>query len=239
MWIFTTLGFVSAVRDNQTPGHMLLRFRRQEHAEAYRKHILASQKRMDDRHPGWPSHNIAPSEIRTTPPPADYRYKFSVTLADWVSLCGELAEESERYTNFKGACHHAPAWGQTGHTLHQVWAIMERTQPAEQSEPQVLRKRTPKKRKKLGIVDSRTPAEKEAEKLSYCPNCGDTTAKPEPDGVTYRCTACNATIGLVDTPPPVPHKGRLGPLGQYGGDRYGKRQAQAEADREFDMGVDE
>ncbi|MDB6132014.1 MAG: hypothetical protein JWM59_257 [Verrucomicrobiales bacterium] len=110
MWIHTTIGFVSTVADNQQPGNILLRFRTMQHATA-----LAGLIRD-------------PVDIRTTPPPADYRFKFSIPRPVFEALLLELAREVT-YTNFKGACSNSTEMAPYSGALHRTWEVWEAIQP--------------------------------------------------------------------------------------------------------------
>lgn len=113
MWIFTPHGFVSAVKDNQRPGHMLLRFRCPKQGRAIIKLAIPDGARP---------------RLRETPPPADYRWKASVTHRVFQQLLMAAAGEAMGYINFKGACSGRREWDGEKHVLHDVWATMEAMQ---------------------------------------------------------------------------------------------------------------
>lgn len=113
MWCFTTIGFHSAVLDNQKKGHMLVRFRDPAHARAF---VAAAYPKAADR-----------PEIRVTPPPADYRWKVSLPHADYAATVARLAADVD-YTNFKGACHRIHPDPYKGSDLSRVWGVMHERQ---------------------------------------------------------------------------------------------------------------
>lgn len=111
MWIFSTDGFLSAVRDNLNPGHVLLRFRHPDHAER----ILALA------YPGNSNRSRRP-EIQVTPPPRDYRWKVSIPAGRFNILLCNLSEQVMQYDNFKDACHRKHPDDAT--PLTRVWGVM-------------------------------------------------------------------------------------------------------------------
>lgn len=101
MWLFTETGFVSAVRHDTQPGHMMVRSR---DAESLRD--LA---------------NLSGEQIRNTPT-GDYPYRVVVadsTLTEWMSLSVEVAD----YTNFKSRVAVSRGHG-FADALMSVWSIM-------------------------------------------------------------------------------------------------------------------
>lgn len=114
MWTFSTIGFFSAVEDRQQPGHILVRFRDPQHAERFL--AVAYNGRSGRR-----------VKIKTTPPPADYRWKVSITRERFAETLARIATEID-YSNFKGACHaQRPEPYQPG-ALSSVWTVMHRHQ---------------------------------------------------------------------------------------------------------------
>lgn len=139
MWITSIHGHVSAVKDNLKPGFMRLRFRTKAHAENIARQIP----------PAGPA-DIGRYHVEETPPPADYRWKFSVPVAAWLRLVAVLAEEACRYDNFKGACARTPAMRQHGHTLHDAWAVWEYVQRTEAREDALKAATAPAEKPKRG-----------------------------------------------------------------------------------------
>lgn len=114
MWIFTTIGFLSAVEDRQTPGNMLVRFRDPGHAAAF---VAAAYAGRSGRR----------AQIRETPPPADYRWKVSITRHRFVETIAALADGID-YNNFKSACHRQRPDPYPGHSTMEIWTTMHRHQ---------------------------------------------------------------------------------------------------------------
>jgi hypothetical protein len=114
MWIFTTDGFLSAVRDNLEPGNVLVRFRTRDHAERI---LLRAYPGSRGRRP----------EIQETPPPKDYRWKISMPSGRFNILLCNLSEELMQYDNFKDACHRKHP-NDNLHHLHRVWGVMNSVQ---------------------------------------------------------------------------------------------------------------
>ena len=110
MWTFhPSVGFFSAVKDNQKPGNILVRFRDPAHGEAF---IALAWKGRRGQRP----------ELRDTPQ-ADYRWKVSVTEERFTSIVAALADSVD-YPNFKGECGRRPLMGSVMHALHEVWRVM-------------------------------------------------------------------------------------------------------------------
>lgn len=114
MWIFTTIGFLSAVEDRQIRGNMLVRFRDPDHARAF----------LDKAYLGRSGRRVT---IRETPPPADYRWKLSISRERFQDTVTRLAAEID-YSNFKSACHKERPEPYEGHELSDVWGIMNQHQ---------------------------------------------------------------------------------------------------------------
>jgi hypothetical protein len=113
MWVFSTDGFFSAVRDNLAPGHILVRFRDPAHAERIR--ALA-----------YPGRRGIKPDIRQTPA-ADYRWKVSMPHGRFNVLLAKISDEVMAYDNFKKECHLAHPDDDLHH-LHDVWSVMHRVQ---------------------------------------------------------------------------------------------------------------
>lgn len=114
MWIFSTNGFFSAVEDGQIRGNILVRFRDPSHAEAF----LATVYR------GRSGRRV---KIRETPPPADYRWKLSITRDQFSDTLARMALGID-YNNFKGACGRRKPSPYKHATLASVWDVMHRHQ---------------------------------------------------------------------------------------------------------------
>lgn len=104
MWLFVPGGFYSAVQHKDDPDKIMVRARAKQHAERLIKALPADQR----------------PELVETPPPADYRWRVTVTREQWVYLAARFAAEVA-YLNFKSEA------GKRGHpkgfmrTLHDVW----------------------------------------------------------------------------------------------------------------------
>lgn len=120
MWLTTIHGFISAVRDNENPGYVLLRFRSRAHAEGFAKRLNAE---TSDPHAEFYT-------VRETPV-ADYRWKFSVPVDTFAMMAADLATEAMDYPNFKSACHDAPLMKNHDRPLYAVWHAWHDVQVAE------------------------------------------------------------------------------------------------------------
>ncbi len=117
MWTFhPKVGFFSAVIDRQKPGNTLVRFRDPIHGNAF---IAAAWEGKRGRRP----------ELVVTPPPADYRWKVSITNERFVSTVTALADAVD-YDNFKSACHRSEVWRRADSRLMPVWSTMNALQQA-------------------------------------------------------------------------------------------------------------
>lgn len=141
MWIFTTSGFVSAVKDNQNAGRVLLRFRDPAHAQR----AMAVM---------YPKHQARRPQILVTPV-ADYRWKASVPQSAFTRLVLAAAADVMTYTNFKDACHRRQPDDRT--PLMAVWSAMNRHQADE------VHRQARRPRQVLGIRDTRTDEERAAD----------------------------------------------------------------------------
>ena len=105
MWLFTPDGFFSAVQHKDDPDKIMIRARARLHAQA-----LVDACPEDAR-----------PEIVETPPPADYRYRVTVTRKLWVFLVAKFAADIA-YLNFKNEAstrEHPPGYISS---LHGVWS---------------------------------------------------------------------------------------------------------------------
>jgi hypothetical protein len=122
MWIFTKHGFFSAVCARQGDGNhgqpvypdrMTVRAR-------VRGHLEALKQRFPD-----PLDECDIHETTST----DYALRLFVQKSAWVQVLAGLAEETH-YDNFKSkvARHQGKAGAAYEHSLHDVWAVMNRLQ---------------------------------------------------------------------------------------------------------------
>ncbi len=122
MWIFTKHGFFSAVCARQgdgkhsqpvDPNCIMVRAR-------IRGHLEALTQRFPDL--------LEECEIHETTS-ADYAYRMFMQKSAWMQVLAGLAEETD-YDNFKSkvARHQGMAGADYEHSLHDVWAVMNRLQ---------------------------------------------------------------------------------------------------------------
>ena len=110
MWIYTTRGFFSIVRDHEKPQNVLVRAR--------------LKGDLDNLRSIWPT--LTPTRETNR---KDYRWRASVPAREMPLLLAELASELT-YTNFKDAV--AAKQGKPRADLyHDVWYVMARAQDAE------------------------------------------------------------------------------------------------------------
>jgi hypothetical protein len=130
MWIFSESGFYSVVVDLQRKGRMLVRSRCK--ADIFNL--------WRDHHEACPSMERPSSdELR------DYRWRISITKADFVTLASRLAEAID-YSNFKSAVAKRGDQANKIGALHDVWATMARLQWEERPEP--VKRKVARKAKK-------------------------------------------------------------------------------------------
>src|SRR5208283_1043316 len=119
MWLFTTSGFYSAVIDTQREGRILIRARcKQDAANLYRDHHK----------------ELASMEPPTSDESRDYRWRISISKADWITLAGRLAGQID-YSNFKSAVHKHPDQDNKAHAYTEIWTTMHAVQLAEPKQP--------------------------------------------------------------------------------------------------------
>lgn len=111
MWIFSKHGFASATQSPIEPAKMQIRFRVEEHLEAFREQYQLKGKTV--KKPG-----------------TDYPFRVITTVENFVLVVSSIAVEASEYRNFKGA---AVTSGQRSvreyeDALHDVWATMGRLQ---------------------------------------------------------------------------------------------------------------
>jgi hypothetical protein len=122
MWLFTKQGFYSAVCARQgdgkhgqplDPDRIMVRARVRQHLEALKK-----------RFPNL----LGQCEIREFAG-TDYAFRIFVAKPIWSGVLAELADETD-YDNFKSevARHQGRAGAAYGHSLHEVWSVMNRLQ---------------------------------------------------------------------------------------------------------------
>lgn len=115
MWLFTEKGFYSVVIDAQHDGRMLIRARcRQDAFNLYNAH----------------HETLASMTEPTSDATRDYRWRLSVSKADWIELAALLASEID-YGNFKSACHKRPDQDSKAGALMKVWQILADVQREE------------------------------------------------------------------------------------------------------------
>ena len=102
MWIFTTAGFLSIVRDTGRPGHVLVRARVREDLDAFCAATSAP----------------APTET----PERDYRFRTSAPVAVLRDYLADQAEAID-YPNFKSAVARRQG-SERAHVYGDVWAVM-------------------------------------------------------------------------------------------------------------------
>lgn len=104
MWLFSVDGFYSAVQHKDDPNLIMVRCRAKEHAD---KLVQALPE--------------APPELVETPPPADYRWRVTITREQWVYFAARCAAEVAYY-NFKNTTSkekHPPGYMSA---LHGIWS---------------------------------------------------------------------------------------------------------------------
>ena len=111
MWVFTKIGFFSAVEHKARRGCIIVRARRREHLEA-----LADKTGVS-----W--------KIESTPE-RDYPFRAEMSSASWALVLSTLAREID-YPNFKDAAKkgHSKHWREA---LLDVWGVMVNWQRKEE-----------------------------------------------------------------------------------------------------------
>jgi hypothetical protein len=114
MWIASTIGWFSVVRDRERKGRVLVRARvegdvRNLYRRFGRRFKMTRPRSDEDR---------------------DYRWRVSIRKRDWVKIVGQLASEID-YTNFKSAVHARPDQGNKDSAYLSVWRAMLAVQRAE------------------------------------------------------------------------------------------------------------
>lgn len=122
MWVFTKHGFFSAVCARKgdgkhgqpvDPDRIMIRAR-------VRGHLEALKKRFPDL--------LGSCEIQGFAG-TDYAFRLFAQKPVWMQVLSALAEETD-YDNFKSevARHQGRAGAAYGHSLHEVWSVMNRLQ---------------------------------------------------------------------------------------------------------------
>jgi hypothetical protein len=76
------------------------------------------------------SKDLPSMERPTSDESRDYRWRMSISKADWVQLATRLAEAVD-YSNFKNAVHDQPDQLNKGRPYLAIWRIMHEVQLAE------------------------------------------------------------------------------------------------------------
>jgi len=109
MWIFTTIGFISAAQDKQDKNAIQIRCRSEQDIDAIQQAFYEA------------GHSVqSPRET----PDADYRWRMVVPKDAFLALILHLGERVN-YANFRHAAHEA---GQGDKPLMRVWSIMAQYQ---------------------------------------------------------------------------------------------------------------
>lgn len=106
MWIVTTLGFFSVVKNTNRNGTVLVRARVREDLERLCASGLI---------------NAQARQIYDTPA-SDYPYRLIVPLEDWVDCAGKLAHRVD-YPNFKSEVERVQGYPRA-ELYHRVWAAL-------------------------------------------------------------------------------------------------------------------
>lgn len=89
MWLFSKIGFVSAVKHRDRQGMLMVRARLKEDIEAIRARLM---------------HAGASGVECTETPDADYRYRLVCRQEEFAGVVAELVNDID-YDNFKNAVH--------------------------------------------------------------------------------------------------------------------------------------
>ena len=114
MWIFTTDGFISCVRQGDK---IAVRARERSTLEALATRVSG--------HPSEAAEQLA--DIKTTTD-TDYRYRVHLDRVHFGALILELALSVD-YPNFKNAVREKQGESLYEKALHKVWTVMGKTQP--------------------------------------------------------------------------------------------------------------
>ena len=118
MWLFTPDGFFSAVQHKDDPSKIMIRTRSRIHAQ----HLVDA----------CPEGSKPP--LVETPPPADYRFRITVSRETWITLVASFAADID-YVNFKNeaAKHKHPSGFMSA--LHSVWSKLLGFQDSMHDDP--------------------------------------------------------------------------------------------------------
>ena len=118
MWLFTTLGFFSAVEHREDRGLIMVRARVHRHITHLRD---AVQARREGDYQASEALDIIELED------ADYRFRLTITREEWVDfVTGHCADID--YDNFKSAASRRGAGALFMSALHRVWDAMYKLQ---------------------------------------------------------------------------------------------------------------
>jgi hypothetical protein len=132
MWIASKNGWFSVVVDLEREDRMLIRAR-----------CRADIFNLFNAHQDLPSiERPASDESR------DYRWRMSISKADWVQLAARLAEGVD-YSNFKNTVHEKPDQGSKGRAYLVIWRAMRDVQLTEGPESPKSPKLKRSKRRRL------------------------------------------------------------------------------------------
>lgn len=106
MWVITTEGFYSGVRDKHDDTMIVVRARKREHLVALKRRVPAAGK--IESHTG-----------------TDYPFRVRLSLAEWIRFCADHAADTIEYTNFKDAVRN-----KHDHDVYlRVWGVLHDLTP--------------------------------------------------------------------------------------------------------------
>jgi hypothetical protein len=117
MWIASTIGWFSVVRDRERKGRVLVRARAKADIDNLYRRFGRKYKMTPPRS----------DESR------DYRWRLGMRKRDWVKAIGQIASEID-YTNFKSAVHDRPDQANKHSAYLSVWSAMLGVQRNEDRE---------------------------------------------------------------------------------------------------------
>jgi hypothetical protein len=115
MWIASKIGFFSVVTDSKREGWMLIRAR--------------CRADIFNLYEGF-GKQLASMEPPTSDETRDYRWRLSISRADWITLAAKLAEEVN-YPNFKSEVHRRPDQHNKSRPYVAIWSVMHGVQMNE------------------------------------------------------------------------------------------------------------
>jgi hypothetical protein len=113
MWIVSTAGIFSAVRNLRRAGTVMVRARRRQDLEGLRKRFKLTGRVLDT-------------------PSADYPHRLVLATKTWRRIAASLADDCERYHNFKSAVEARE--GRTSaraDALHEIWGVLRELEDLE------------------------------------------------------------------------------------------------------------